>query len=95
MTVLSPTALIAAQVYGTASQATRREAPATPQRARFEVEDQVNLSKSSQQRQPQAQTQRAAASEPQRFEAGVGRREAVTAERPAPKRPGSLIDIKA
>jgi hypothetical protein len=101
MSGLSPTSLIALQSYGAADTARRQHQPQRetqqPQPPRFNVEDSVTLrapepAKKTKETKETGETQK---SPPEKHESGVGRREAVNPGRPAYKRPGSLVDLKA
>jgi hypothetical protein len=106
MTGLSPASLIAIQSYGAAAtqrQQQRQHAPqAEPQKAkdappppRFSVDDKVTLQGVAK-KAVSAQAANDEKSEPaSKRDDGVGRREAVNPDRPAFKRPGSLVDLKA
>ena len=86
MSSINPSALVAAQVYSTASQPHRhaapaRERPKTDETPKFQVEDKVEARKAE--RPEPSRTE--AASQPEQRSSAPAR----------PKRPGTLVDIKA
>ena len=100
MSGLSPASLIALQSYGAAATQRHQNKPEPQQRQvkeaeppRVAVSDKVTLQAAV---KSAAGTQKAESPQPQpKRDDGVGRREAVNPDKPAYKRPGSLVDLKA
>jgi hypothetical protein len=104
MSGLSPTSLIALQSYNAAGATQRqhrphseppREAKDAPAPPRFAVEDKVQLRAPVAKAAQAKETDEAPRPPAQKRDDGVGRREAVSPDRPVYKRPGSLVDLKA
>ena len=97
----SSASLIAAQVYGAANTKQHQAQSETKSvKPRFEVDDKVTLQSAGGEAKPAPKLARAAVEAgtpdtPPRRDTGAGQREAINPNKPAYKRPGSLVDLRA
>ena len=100
-TINSNASLIAAQLYGAASTKQHHVQPeAKSAKPRFEVDDKVTLQSAGGEAKPAPKLTSAAVdaqtpATPPRRDTGAGQREAINPNKPAYKRPGSLVDLRA